>query len=120
MQKIEYVEDQGKRAVLLDLLPSNQSGLTLVFVETKQMADMLSDFLLNNSFAATSIHGDRTRRECKMVLRRFRQGRTPILVPLPLSREDLTFRTTHMSSTMMYLATSMIMFIASAELLLTS
>ncbi|KAI0299157.1 ATP-dependent RNA helicase ded-1 [Russula brevipes] len=72
-QKIEYVEDHDKRSVLLDLLTSNQ-GLTLVFVETKRMADMLSDFLLNNSFAATSIHGDRTQREREMALQTFRQA----------------------------------------------
>ena len=79
-QKIEYVEDHDKRSVLLDLLTSYQTGLTLVFVETKRMADMLSDYLLNNLFAATSIHGDRTQREREMVLQTFRQGHTPVLV----------------------------------------
>ncbi|KZT23680.1 hypothetical protein NEOLEDRAFT_1149196 [Neolentinus lepideus HHB14362 ss-1] len=33
---------------------------TLVFVETKRMADMLSDFLMANSLPPTSVHGDRT------------------------------------------------------------
>src|SRR5260370_25989149 len=56
--KIEYIKDQNKHAVLLDLLTSNQSGLTLVFVETNCMVDMLSNFLLNNSSLPTSIHGD--------------------------------------------------------------
>src|SRR5437763_6853774 len=60
-QKIEYVEDNDKRSVLLDIIASEApGGLTLVFVETKRMADMLSDFLLANQIAATSIHGDRT------------------------------------------------------------
>ncbi|KAG8718737.1 DEAD-box ATP-dependent RNA helicase [Ceratobasidium sp. 394] len=46
-QKIEYVEDQDKRSVLLDILHSEpQGGLTLVFVETKRMADMLSEYLM--------------------------------------------------------------------------
>jgi ATP-dependent RNA helicase DDX3X len=87
-QKIEYVEDHDKRSVLLDLLTSNQ-GLTLVFVETKRMADMLSDFLLNNSFAATSIHGDRTQREREMALQTFRQGRTPVLVATAVAARGL-------------------------------
>jgi ATP-dependent RNA helicase DDX3X len=47
-QKIEYVEDQDKRSVLLDILHSEpQGGLTLVFVETKRMADMLSEYLMS-------------------------------------------------------------------------
>jgi ATP-dependent RNA helicase DDX3X len=88
-QKIEYVEDHDKRSVLLDLLTSNQTGLTLVFVETKRMADMLSDFLIGNSFAATSIHGDRTQRERETALQTFRQGRTPILVATAVAARGL-------------------------------
>ncbi|KAI9440449.1 ATP-dependent RNA helicase ded-1 [Lactarius indigo] len=88
-QKIEYVEDHDKRSVLLDLLTSNQTGLTLVFVETKRMADMLSDFLLSSSFAATSIHGDRTQREREMALQTFRQGRTPVLVATAVAARGL-------------------------------
>src|ERR1041384_4169486 len=59
-QKIEYVEDEDKKSVLLDILHSHpDSGLTLIFVETKRMADMLSEFLIQSNFPATSIHGDR-------------------------------------------------------------
>jgi ATP-dependent RNA helicase DDX3X len=50
---------------------------------------MLSDFLLNNSFAATSIHGDRTQREREMALQTFRQGRTPILVATAVAARGL-------------------------------
>src|SRR6266550_1534325 len=43
-QKIEYVEDNDKRSALLDILSSQSQveiGLTLVYVGTKRMADML-------------------------------------------------------------------------------
>jgi ATP-dependent RNA helicase DDX3X len=79
-QKIEYVEDADKRSVLLDILHTHGAGLTLVFVETKRMADSLSDFLINQGFPATSIHGDRTQREREKALEMFRTGRCPILV----------------------------------------
>ena len=88
-QKIEYVEDGDKRSAILNLLTSNQTGSTLVFVETKRMADMLSDFLLRNSFAATSIHGDHTRRERETALQTFRQGRTPILAATAVAARGL-------------------------------
>ncbi|KAH7348262.1 P-loop containing nucleoside triphosphate hydrolase protein [Pyrenochaeta sp. MPI-SDFR-AT-0127] len=79
-QKIEYVEDADKRSVLLDILHTHGAGLSLIFVETKRMADSLSDFLINQGFPATSIHGDRTQREREKALEMFRNGRCPILV----------------------------------------
>ncbi|CUA70689.1 ATP-dependent RNA helicase [Rhizoctonia solani] len=89
-QKIEYVEDQDKRSVLLDILHSEpQGGLTLVFVETKRMADMLSEYLMTNRFQATSIHGDRTQRERELALSTFRSGRTPIMVATAVAARGL-------------------------------
>jgi len=79
-QKVEYVEDPDKRSVLLDILHTHGAGLTLIFVETKRMADSLSDFLINQGFPATSIHGDRTQREREKALEMFRNARCPILV----------------------------------------
>lgn len=89
-QKIEYVEDNDKRSVLLDVISAQpEGGLTLVFVETKRMADMLSDFLLSSNLPATSIHGDRTQREREMALQTFRTGRTPILVATAVAARGL-------------------------------
>lgn len=90
-QKIEFVEDNDKRSVLLDILlaPGGQTGLTLIFVETKRMADMLSDFLMGQNLPATSIHGDRTQREREQALASFRQGRTPILVATAVAARGL-------------------------------
>ncbi|EPQ31545.1 uncharacterized protein PFL1_00878 [Pseudozyma flocculosa PF-1] len=89
-QKIEYVEDEDKRSVLLDVLASMPTGgLTLIFVETKRMADMLSDFLLRSNIAATSIHGDRTQRERERALELFRGGRTPIMVATAVAARGL-------------------------------
>jgi len=89
-QKFEFVEDHDKRSVLLDLLASEApGGLTLVFVETKRMADMLSEFLMTNRLPATSIHGDRSQREREMALHTFRTGRTPILVATAVAARGL-------------------------------
>ncbi|KAI9476424.1 MAG: P-loop containing nucleoside triphosphate hydrolase protein [Benjaminiella poitrasii] len=89
-QKIEYVEDEDKRSVLLDILHSNdQAGLCLIFVETKRMADALSDFLLDHNFPATAIHGDRTQRERERALDSFRTGRTPIMVATAVAARGL-------------------------------
>jgi len=58
-----YVEEHEKRSMLLDLLATKEeNGLTLIFVETKRGADALDEFLYNNGFPVTSIHGDRDQR----------------------------------------------------------
>lgn len=88
-QKVEYVEDVDKRSVLLDILHTHAGGLTLIFVETKRMADSLSDFLINQSFPATSIHGDRTQRERERALEFFRNGRCPIMVATAVAARGL-------------------------------
>ncbi|KAL4402461.1 ATP-dependent RNA helicase ded1 [Malassezia pachydermatis] len=89
-QKIEFVEDRDKQSVLLDVLAAMpKGGLTLIFVETKRMADMLSDFLIYQNIAATSIHGDRTQREREYALELFRTGRTPILVATAVAARGL-------------------------------
>jgi len=92
-QKIEYVEDEDKHSVLLDILHSkdkdNDLGLTLIFVETKRMADSLCEFLLAQRFPATSIHGDRTQREREKALEMFRSGRTPIMVATAVAARGL-------------------------------
>jgi ATP-dependent RNA helicase DDX3X len=89
-QKVEYVEDDDKRSVLLDVLASMPTGgLTLIFVETKRMADTLSDFLLRSNIGATSIHGDRTQKERERALELFRTGRTPIMVATAVAARGL-------------------------------
>ena len=93
-QKIVWVEEQDKRSFLLDLLDAaglgNASGneepsLTLVFVETKKGADSLDDYLYREGFPVTSIHGDRTQKEREEALRRFKCGKSPILVATAVS-----------------------------------
>ncbi|KAJ1734811.1 ATP-dependent RNA helicase ded1, partial [Coemansia biformis] len=89
-QKIEYVEEADKLSVLLDIITStNQSGLTLVFVETKRMADRLCDDLVRNNIEASAIHGDRTQRERERALELFRAGHTPVLVATAVAARGL-------------------------------
>ncbi|RKP39610.1 ATP-dependent RNA helicase DED1, partial [Dimargaris cristalligena] len=90
-QKMEYVEEEDKRSVLLDILLSQESdkGLTLIFVETKRMADALTDFLLSRNLPATAIHGDRTQRDRERALDSFRSGRTPVMVATAVAARGL-------------------------------
>ena len=67
-----FVEDQNKRNSLVELLLRQPPSRTLIFVETKRGADSLDDYLYNQNFPTTSIHGDRTQREREDALISFR------------------------------------------------
>ncbi|XP_032076182.1 ATP-dependent RNA helicase DDX3X isoform X2 [Thamnophis elegans] len=89
-QKVVWVEDLDKRSFLLDLLnATGKESLTLVFVETKKGADSLEDFLYNEGYACTSIHGDRCQRDREEALHQFRSGRSPILVATAVAARGL-------------------------------
>lgn len=89
-QKIEYVEDNDKKSYLLDVLYAVDSkSLSLIFVETKRMADTLCDFLIMKEFPANSIHGDRSQPERERALEMFRNGQAPILVATAVAARGL-------------------------------
>lgn len=88
-QKILYVEDEEKKSVLLDLLSANDNGLTIIFTETKRMADNLADYLYDQGFPATAIHGDRSQYEREKALAAFKSGTAPILVATAVAARGL-------------------------------
>ncbi|MCO5563217.1 hypothetical protein L7F22_016854 [Adiantum nelumboides] len=97
-QKVEFVNDNDKRSMLMDLIHAQngniihgkkQQSLTLVFVETKRGADALENWLCRQGFPATTIHGDRSQQEREHALRSFRTGVTPILVATDVAARGL-------------------------------
>ena len=99
VQRIEFVEENDKREVLLDILytemedskskADGKQRLTLVFVETKRAADHLEDYLYQAGFPSTSIHGDRTQKQREAALYSFRKGTTPIMVATAVAARGL-------------------------------
>jgi superfamily II DNA/RNA helicase len=89
-QKVVWVEEYDKRGFLLDLLnASGPDSLTLVFVETKQGAEHLQQFLYAEGYPAQSIHGDRSQHQREDALKNFRLGKTPILVATAVAARGL-------------------------------
>ncbi|PVV01790.1 hypothetical protein BB560_003780 [Smittium megazygosporum] len=89
-QKIEYVEEEDKFSALIDILNSQpDQGLTLIFVETKKMADILHSHLISQSFQCCSIHGGRTQSEREYALESFKNGRAPVMVATAVAARGL-------------------------------
>jgi ATP-dependent RNA helicase DDX3X len=87
-QKILYVEDSEKKTKLIDRLNA-VDGLTLVFVETKRLADHLEEFLYTKQFPVVSIHGDRSQKEREASLEMFRSGKARIMVATDVAARGL-------------------------------
>ena len=79
-QVITEVDHSQKRKALVDLLNSLPPGRTIIFVNRKQTADELDDFLYNLGLPCTSIHASRTQMEREDAMRAFRGGECPILI----------------------------------------
>jgi len=102
-QEVVWVEEDQKKAFLLDLLSVSQQkavdqqtgeiaaeSLTLIFVETKRGADNLEEYLYRYAgYPVTSIHGDRSQAERELALKNFRCGRCPILVATAVAARGL-------------------------------
>jgi ATP-dependent RNA helicase DDX3X len=88
-QQFESCTDYNKKDLLLQHINRSKDGLTLIFVQTKKEADYLENFLVQNNFRTSSIHGDRTQREREIALKNFKKGITPILVATDVASRGL-------------------------------
>ncbi|KAG9302138.1 hypothetical protein G9A89_020572 [Geosiphon pyriformis] len=91
-QKFVYCEDHEKRNTLVEYLLKQPPSRTLIFVKTKRGADSLDDFLYNQNFPTTSIHGDRTQREREDALIAFKNGTSPILIATAVAARGLDIK----------------------------
>uniref|UniRef100_A0A1I7SMU9 RNA helicase n=1 Tax=Bursaphelenchus xylophilus TaxID=6326 RepID=A0A1I7SMU9_BURXY len=90
VQKVIWVEENEKRAVLMDLLDaSDREALTLVFVETKRGASELAYLLNNEGYDVVAIHGDLKQMDRERHLDAFRTGEAPILVATAVAARGL-------------------------------
>ncbi|XP_017281746.1 probable ATP-dependent RNA helicase DDX4 isoform X1 [Kryptolebias marmoratus] len=88
-QTFVQVAKFAKREQLLDILKTTGSERTMVFVETKRMADFIAAFLCQEKVPTTSIHGDREQREREQALTDFRSGKCPVLVATSVAARGL-------------------------------
>ncbi|KAI8985910.1 P-loop containing nucleoside triphosphate hydrolase protein [Pilobolus umbonatus] len=90
-QHLEYLTDNEKRPRLLQILEKTKDieGLTLIFTETKRMADVIHEYLMDHNYSSTVIHGDRIQSEREAALDSFRKGSTPIMVATAVAARGL-------------------------------
>lgn len=74
------VNTGGKKGELLALLENSAYTTSLVFVNTKRMADRLCDGLRKSGYSAGALHGDMKQQQRDKIMRSYRSGNLEILV----------------------------------------
>ncbi|XBW35827.1 hypothetical protein QEN19_001400 [Hanseniaspora menglaensis] len=88
-QSVIMVDEDSKGNALVDTFQQHSDEMTLVFVQTKRLADGLTNFLIASGYSATAIHGDRSQAERERALSAFRKGKAKILVATSVAARGL-------------------------------
>jgi ATP-dependent RNA helicase RhlE len=79
-QSVHFVGQKEKSTLLKKLLAESPDGLSLVFSRTKHGAEKLKKHLVEQGFAADSIHGNKSQGQRERAIRGFKSGTTKVLV----------------------------------------
>ncbi len=88
-QSIYYTSNEEKIPLLLGLLKNLQPPRTIVFVNTKNTANRVSDYLRFNGFDAEVLSGDVPQKKRLSLLKAFQQGELAILVATDVAARGL-------------------------------
>ena len=89
VQEVFFVNDAGKRALLVELLRRPDFQRTLVFTRTKRGADRVAQHLAAAGISATAIHGNKSQAQRQRALDGFRAGRTSVLVATDIAARGI-------------------------------
>src|SRR5487761_261320 len=78
-----------KIEVLARVLQAEDRGLTMVFCQTRRMADQVAEALGTRGFAVASVHGDLGQGQRERALRAFRNGKVDVLVATDVAARGL-------------------------------
>ncbi len=79
-QKVYFVDQKHKRALLTDLLKSSDVHRALVFTRTKHGADRVVRHLSSRGISADAIHSNKSQNARQRILATFDRGKTRVLV----------------------------------------
>jgi len=79
-QKVLFVRQSDKLALLASILRDKSTGRTLVFTRTKRKADRITRSLVKEGIFADSIHSNKTQNARQRALDGFERGRTRVLI----------------------------------------
>ncbi len=88
-QAVYPVEQEGKYATLLALLPKGGDGQVLVFTRTKHRAKKLAQQLVKAGHSATSLQGNLSQNQRQAAMDGFRSGRVKVMVATDIAARGI-------------------------------
>ncbi len=88
-QKVLFVAQGDKRALLGEMLKDDQTQRVLVFTRTKHGANRVAKQLVQMKVSADAIHGDKSQNARQAALDKFRSGGTRVLVATDLAARGI-------------------------------
>ncbi|RJX29731.1 MAG: DEAD/DEAH box helicase [Desulfarculus sp.] len=88
-QRVLFVAQGDKRALLGEVLKDSQTERVLVFTRTKHAADRVVRQLVRSQVKAEAIHGDKPQNVRQAALANFRSGRTRVLVATDIASRGI-------------------------------
>ncbi len=86
------VDSKNKFSTFIDILKTTMGKKSIVFTQTKAMADEVADKLKKQGFNANAIHGDYSQNKREKVLKDFRSGKLDILVATDVAARGLDIK----------------------------
>jgi ATP-dependent RNA helicase RhlE len=88
-QRVHFVESDGKKHLLTQLLQDPALSRVLVFTRTKQRANKVAELLDAASVPAEAMHGNKSQAAREKSLELFRRGRVRVLVATDLASRGI-------------------------------
>jgi len=88
-QHIAFVDKHDKNKLLVHVINQHPSGLVLVFVRMKHMANKLVEQLGKDGILADAIHGNKSQGARERALENFRSGRRRVLVATDIAARGI-------------------------------
>lgn len=88
-QRLYHVASSDKMSLLLGLLHREQPKRTLIFVNTKRVADQVTEYLMGNGYTAGVLSGDIPQTKRQRLLEQFQRGDLPIMVATDVAARGL-------------------------------
>ena len=90
-QLVEVVQDEREKndRLFRYLRETVQSARTIIFVDTKKMADSLCRQLRQSGINALAVHGDKSQQERDFVVNEFKAGKAPIMIATDVASRGL-------------------------------
>ena len=88
-QSLYHVSNEEKIPLLIGLLQKIDPKRTIVFVNTKRMAEKVWGYLEGNGFHASILSGDVPQKKRQRLFQEFSEGKLPVLVATDLAARGL-------------------------------